>query len=294
MEGEEGVLIVDDSISEKPYTDENEIICWHYDHTTGRTLKGINFDSALYHHAGLSLPVDYHLVAKTETDTDAKTGKPKRRSPITKNAVYQRMVRQAIANQIPFRYGLNDVWFASAENMPLVHDDLKREFVMPLKCNRKVALSLKAKQRGQYVRVESLSLEAETVMAIYVEAVTFPLLLVKQHFTNEDGTVAFLYLVTSDLLLTYSQITTLYRKRWNVEHFHKSLKQNVALAQSSTKTVTTQSNHLFASLCAYLKLEMFKRTASSNHFAFKAKLYLSALQSAFRALQALHPISLAA
>ena len=31
MQGEEGV-ITNDSIVEKPYTDENELICWHYDH----------------------------------------------------------------------------------------------------------------------------------------------------------------------------------------------------------------------------------------------------------------------
>jgi len=43
IESPEGVLIVDDSIAEKPYTDVNEIICWHYDHTQGRTIKGINF-----------------------------------------------------------------------------------------------------------------------------------------------------------------------------------------------------------------------------------------------------------
>ena len=29
MEREDGVMIIDDSIVEKPYTDENEIICWH-------------------------------------------------------------------------------------------------------------------------------------------------------------------------------------------------------------------------------------------------------------------------
>lgn len=31
-----GVLIIDDSIEEKPYTDENEIICWHFSHAKGR------------------------------------------------------------------------------------------------------------------------------------------------------------------------------------------------------------------------------------------------------------------
>jgi len=43
IESPEGVLIVDDSIAEKPYTDENNIICWHYDHSQQRNVKGINF-----------------------------------------------------------------------------------------------------------------------------------------------------------------------------------------------------------------------------------------------------------
>ncbi|MDN3508423.1 MAG: hypothetical protein P0S93_00055 [Candidatus Neptunochlamydia sp.] len=38
----EGVLIIDDTIEEKTYTDENEIICWHFSHAKGRCIKGIN------------------------------------------------------------------------------------------------------------------------------------------------------------------------------------------------------------------------------------------------------------
>jgi hypothetical protein len=33
VQSETGMLIVDDSIEEKPYTDENDIVCWHYDHS---------------------------------------------------------------------------------------------------------------------------------------------------------------------------------------------------------------------------------------------------------------------
>src|SRR5262245_23515715 len=33
VQSAEGVLIIDDSIEEKPYTDENDIVCWHYDHS---------------------------------------------------------------------------------------------------------------------------------------------------------------------------------------------------------------------------------------------------------------------
>ena len=197
-------------------------------------------------------------------------------------------------NQIPFRYVLNDVWFASAKNMLFVKHELKRDFIMPLKTNRKVALSLDDKKKGQYVRVDALVLEQATVTTIYLEGVDFPLLLVKQVFINGDGSIGILYLVTSDLELTYDGITTGYGKRWPVEPYHKSLKQNASLSKSPTKTVTTQSNHIFASLCAYIKLEMLKVSTQTNHFALKSKLYVQALRTAFDALQELQPVRFAA
>ena len=81
----DGILIFDDSIVEKPHTDENDIICWHYDHSKGKMVKGINFITALYYSQGIALPVSFEIVDKTEIYTDPKTGKEKRRSKITKN-----------------------------------------------------------------------------------------------------------------------------------------------------------------------------------------------------------------
>jgi len=294
IQSEVGDLIVDDSISEKPFTDENEIICWHYDHSKGVTIKGINFVSVLYQVNDVSLPVGYHLIEKTEFYIDKKTKKEKRRSPITKNEVFQELLGQVVANEIPFRYVLADVWYASAKNMIFVKHELKHDFIMPIKTNRKVALSVDDKQQGRYVRIDELELETDTLTTIYLEGVDFPLLLVKQVFTNGDGSIGILYLVTSDLKLTYGEITTIYQRRWNVETYHKSLKQNASLSKSPTKTVVTQSNHLFTSMCAFIKLEMLKVSTKTNHFALKAKLYLSALQTAFQTLNELQPIRLAA
>ena len=75
VESAEGVLIVDDSIGEKPYTDENDIICWHYDHSKQRAIKGINFVTCLYHNLGVSLPVGFEIVTKTERYMDPKSKK---------------------------------------------------------------------------------------------------------------------------------------------------------------------------------------------------------------------------
>ena len=80
---------------------------------------------------------------------------------------------------------------------------------------------------------------------------------------------------------------TIYQKRWKVEVYHKSLKSNASFAKSPTKTIRTQSNHFFACLWAYVKLEKLRLQTKMNHCAMKAKIYHKALASAFEQLQAL-------
>ena len=124
---------------------------------------------------------------------------------------------------------------------------------------------------------------------VWLDNVDFPLLLVKQVFTNGDSSVGTLYLVTSDRTLDFEQITTLYQKRWKVEEYHKSLKQNASLAKSPTRTLRTQTNHLFCCLCAFVKLESLKIRERQSHFALKARLYTAALRSAFGEFKRLAP-----
>jgi hypothetical protein len=102
IEASDGVIIIDDSIEEKPYTDENEIICWHYDHSKGRSIKGINFITTLYYAQEVALPVAFEIVYKTEKYVDKKTGKEKRRSKIGKNEHVRNMLKAAHKNQIAF------------------------------------------------------------------------------------------------------------------------------------------------------------------------------------------------
>jgi hypothetical protein len=100
IEQANGVLIIDDSIAEKPYTDANEIICWHYAHRQDRSVKGINFMTCLYHANGYSLPVGFSIVAKTEYYIDKKDGKQKRRSPVSKNDYYRELWSVAKPTQL--------------------------------------------------------------------------------------------------------------------------------------------------------------------------------------------------
>ena len=290
VQSEAGVLIMDDSIEEKPSTDETDIVCWHDDHSKDRRLKGSNVLTALSRSQGVHIPVGFPLVAKTEQYPDPKTQQAKRRSPVSKNAVGQEVIKHAVTNLIPLRFVLFDVWFASAETMVFIKEKQKRDFICPRKTNRKVALSQADTQRGRYVSVDTLELAAHASQIISLEGVSLPLVLVKQVFTNEDGSVGLRSLVSSDTTLSFENLTTTSHKRWQVECYHKSLKQHVSLAKSPTQTVTTQTNHFFAALCGFIKLERLKMRTQLNHFALKSKLYLNALRSAFATLRTLTPV----
>ena len=135
--------------------------------------------------------------------------------------------------------------------------------------------------------MDTLPIEPATVRKVYLEEVPFPLQLTHVVFTNEDGTTGSLYLVCSDTTATSDQLETSYQKRWKVEEYHKSIKQNASLEKSPTRTETTQTNHLFAALWAFVKLERLKQATAKNHFALKTKLYMQALHSAFEELQRL-------
>jgi hypothetical protein len=78
IETYDGVLIVDDTIEEKLYTDESDLIAWHFDHTFGRNVKGVNILSLLYHNKKTSVPLSFQPIQKTEAFIDKKTGRDTR------------------------------------------------------------------------------------------------------------------------------------------------------------------------------------------------------------------------
>lgn len=288
------VLIIDDSVQEKLYSDESELIAWHFDHSLNRMVKGVNLITALYFSQGVSVPVAFRLIEKTILVTDPKTGKDKWQSPTTKNEHARSMMADVKQKQIPFSYVLADCWFSSVDNMVYIKKELKKDFIMPLKTNRRVALSLEQKQRGQWVSLASLSLDNDVPVTLYLEGVPFPLIVSRQVFTNEDGGQSILYLASSDTSLSAASLYEIYQKRWKVEEYHKSLKSNASFAKSPTKLPHTQRNHFFASIVAFVKLESYRISIGQNHFALKGKLYQAALASAFRQLQELKKLCPAA
>lgn len=282
-----GVLLLDDTISEKTYTDENAVNCWHFSHAKHRHVKGINLLSCLVRYDDVALPIGYDVVKKDVLYSDIETRKQKRKASISKNEMFRILIQQAVNNHVLFDYVLADSWFGSKANMAFLHETLKKSFIFGIKSNRCVAMSWRDARSGQFQQVKSLDWNDGVSRTVYLKDIAFPVKLLKKVFTNEDGSTGTLYLVTNDLSIDADRIYEVYQKRWRIEEFHKSIKQNASLAKSPTKTVRTQCNHLFASMISFCKLELLKVKTSMNHFAIRQKLLLKANQIMLKELQML-------
>ena len=280
MEQPDGVLIFDDTIEEKPHTDENELISWHFDHSQNRSVKGINILNCVYHAGSAAVPVAYELIRKPLVYRDAKTGRLKRKSEVTKNELMRRMLRVCQRNQLQYRYVLADSWFSARENLDCIRQELDRHFVVGIKS----ALSYAGKLQGHFSRIDSLDLPERQAVQCWLRGLDFPVRLspslYKQGRQHRDN------LASSDLDCDGPTVS-IYQKRWKVETFHKTLKSNAALAKSPTRTERTQSNHCFMSIYAAFRLEGLRLKHGMNHFALRAWLYLKAIRHAFDELQLL-------
>ena len=289
---ENACLIFDDSVIEKAFTDENDLICWHFDHSKGRNIKGINLLSAFYYTQKstdlepLRVPIAFEAIKKSVSFSDLKTRKVKRVSDVTKNELMRQMISQCIANGLIFKYVLADSWFSSVENMTFINKR-KKLFIFDMKSNRSAALSESDRNRGHWTSIDELNIPNNTPVKVWLKDLEFPVLMTKQLFTNKDDSTGIRFLVSNDFSLSDEDFTTTYKIRWGVEEYHKSLKQNVGIAKSPTRTLKTQSNHLFAAIMAYIKLEKLKFANGLNHFALKTKIYTQALKAAFKELNIL-------
>lgn len=281
----DGCLLIDDTLLAKPYSKTNEVVCWHYDHTIHQNSKGIMMLNFHYTDAsGISLPVGYEIVTKTEEVYDKKKKKIVKKSMFSKNEIMRdKLEILHCYNELKYRYVLFDKWFASVENLVFINEVLEKKFVCPLKKNRKVALNEEDKNNGKYVSIADVDTGDCSSRLVYIEGYKNPLKVTKQVSKDgDDDESIYLYLVTNDIDLSTNKILEIYKRRWKIEEYHKSLKQNLKIEHSPTKVETSQLNHVFLCTCGFIRLEQLRLNYNMNHFSIKEKIYIQALNTAYQ------------
>jgi len=287
---ESGCIIIDDMLMHKPWTKTNDVVCWHYDHVSQRMVKGILMLNFHYtDDTGISIPLGYEIITKTQDKWSEEYQKYIKKSLFTKNEIMQDKLHILhYNNEVKYKYILFDKWFSSIKNLVFIEEELKKKFVCPIKSNRKIALSLEERNKGKYVNISTIDIEGGSSRLIYLEGYEKPLRLIKQVVKNgDDGESIYLYLITNDIDLSFDEVLEIYKRRWKVEEYHKSLKQNLKIEHSPTKVETSQRNHIHLAVLGFIKLEKLRLNYKMNHFAIKEKIYIEALKIAYQKVKEL-------
>src|SRR3990172_11126410 len=129
-DGPDAFLIVDDSVQDKRYSRFMELVKWQYSGAEHRTVKGIGVVNLVHSkgHAGDFYPIDYRVYAP---EVDHKS----------KNDHFREMFLHAVERKgLKARTILFDAWYASVENLKLIHRR-RWTFFTTLKSNHLMSLS---------------------------------------------------------------------------------------------------------------------------------------------------------
>ena len=262
-----------------------QLICWHFDHSKNRSVKGLNLLNCIYQAGEVSGPVAYELVRKPIPFCDRQTRQVKRKSEGTKNQLLRQMLRTCQQNRLSYRYVLADSWFSAKENLSFIRQDLKVHLSCPQ--IQPDGLSSQDKAQGRFVRIDTLDWSDPTPVNAWIKGLPFPVLLHRRVFTNKDDSTGILYLACSDLDQHGDAIETIYQKRWKVEVFHHNAQVPCRAGQVADQTGPyPKQPRLYGHLCG-LSLEWLRIKHRMNPFALRSKLYLKAIRHAFDELQKL-------
>lgn len=230
VEKHSGYLICDDMIIEKDRGKEIELTSTHYSPSDGRYVNGLNLISLLWSDGDKHIPVTFRVY------TPALDGK-------TKNHHFQDMLKQLYNKQFTPQAVLMDSWYASLDNLKLVNS-LNWTWITELKKNRIVVPT-----SHQPTNIEKLTIPEEGI-TVYLRGYGL-VKIIKRVVTNDHLG----YLATNNLALSAHDIAKGYAERWQVEEYHRGLKQTTGIEHCQARTARIQKNHIFCAILAFLALE---------------------------------------
>jgi hypothetical protein len=267
-DSKDACLIVDDSVQDKRYSRFIDLVRAQYSGNEHWVVKGIGVVS-LVHSAGKDrpfYPIDYRVYAP---DVDGKT----------KNHHFQEMFVNALdQKQLRARTILFDGWYASAENLKIIHRR-KRTFFTTLKSNRLVSLS---KEQG-YVHLEEVAWTPERMIQgvlVKLKEVPFPVRLFK--LVAPDGDID--WVITNDLdeTMTAQVAEDSSDVRWQVEELHRGLKQLTGTEKCQCRAARAQRNHLACCYHAWVSLKVQAQELGQTMSALRESLFSHYLRAELR------------
>lgn len=247
--------MLDDSVQNKQYSKKIDLVKLQYSGAEHGLVRGIGVLNLL-HTTGAGhefYPIDYRVY------DPAGDGK-------TKNEHFRELLIRAFADKgLKARYILFDSWYASVENLKFIHRQ-GRIFVTSLKSNRKVSLS---KDEG-YVNLDAIDWTPERLqygVSIKLKEVPFRVQLFKVVATNGDVDWVITNEVATQGSLTVDVVRRRSDVRWQIEQFHREVKQLVGTEKCQCRSARAQRNHLACAYHAWVAISVY---AHAHHLTLYA------------------------
>jgi hypothetical protein len=225
-----GVLVLDDSTLDKPYSGRNDLVYRHWSGKHQAVVSGINLISLLWTDGKRAVPTDYRIFDK---DTDAKT----------KNDHFSEMLMEAHNRGFELRLVCFDSWYASIENLKLVRG-LGWHFLTRLKSNRKVNPD---KTGLKPVSEIFISAAGRVVwLSGYGLVKVFRLI-------DTEGNAE--HWASSILEMKVEERKAFAHCAVQIEQYHRGIKQYCLIERSQARRRRPWQNHILLCLRAFLRLE---------------------------------------
>ena len=236
-------IIFDDSILDKRYSKEIEMVRKQYSGNEHGIIKGIGVVSCVYVNPKVQKfwVIDYRIF---NPDVDGKT-KIDHVKDMLQNLVYQKL--------LPFDTVLMDTWYA-VHSLMLYIDSLEKVYYCPLKNNRLVDDTL---GKEKYKRIDLLQWsEEELECGKIIKIKGFPAQKKVKLFRVAVSTNRTDYVATNDLSKSSTNVVQKVCKiRWKIEEFHREIKQLTGIESCQCRKARLQRNHIACAMLVWIRLK---------------------------------------
>jgi len=258
-----GTLSVDDSVIDKPYTNPNKtkLVDYFWSGKHKRVVKGINLITLYYTDINkINVPINFRLYNKDE-------GK-------TKNDYFRDMLTEVLTWGLKPAFLTGDSWYSSLENLKSVKNH-QLSFLFAIEQNRLVSI-----EKGTYIQVQTLETIPESGLIVYLKEFG-KVKLFRTVFKNEPRHYI-LYLPETETetdierfgKLTYEDFKNIHNNHWNIEQFHRAVKQVCNIERFQVRTNKAIQNHIFCSIFAFIRLEFMRvQNLISNWYEVQKNLF---------------------
>ncbi len=251
---EDGLLIVDDSTLDKPYSNRNDLVYRHYSGKHGAVVSGINLITLLWTDGDRAVPCDYRIFDK---DTDRKT----------KNDHFSEMIMKAHERGFSPAMVCFDSWYSSLDNLKLVRG-LGWHFLTRLKGNRQV------NPQGTGLKAVSEVEIDESGLIVWLkgfgEIKVFRLI-------DTNGNAQ--HWATNKIEMSELERVKYAGYSWQIEQFHRGIKQFCLIERAQCRRRRPWQNHINLCLRAFLRIESHCYRTGISWFEAKTSIIRAAVRA---------------